>query len=349
MIDKEYIKDNLEKVLIYYGAMPPKNGRGNWACLASRHKNPLNNLSVKNNICCCHCGIKGDVFSVIAEMEGLNYSDKEDFLLILNKASEILNLNESVSPSQKERHNSNKHNNTEEKPENEKYYIDLTNIITQYYNNYSHKINYIYFIKRGLSLEVIKKHKIIIANPKKIFNPEILPKLNNIWAYEYIIPVWKNGIIVNCILRRNDYKSNNNKKTLNLKILRTEFLNYNYLDSNPKYLFICEGWADALTFENLGHKAIAINSIVGISRLIKLVENNINKLKNTIFFVAFDQDENERGQEASKELVKQLKELNLRAFNLNIKKPFKDINEYFIKDKKSFMKSINYLINKIVN
>ena len=337
MGDNEIIRSNLDKILMYYGAIPPK-GRGNWTCLSSRHKNPRDNLSVKGDICCCHCGLKGDSFSVIAEMESLDFRNKDDFLLIVKKASEILNMpveNKQVF----NRHERQLQNKFIEDISNE-----LTRIISEKFEK-SKTINYIYFYNRGISnIIIFKRYKFIVANPKRIFPTKLLPNLSNIWAYEFIIPVWRNNKVVNCILRRNDFKSKSNNKILNLKGLPTEFFNIDYLEEKElKYLFICEGIFDALTFENLGYKAISINSIVMIHKLFSQVKNNKNGLKNTIFFIAFDQDEKGWGQKASKELLKMLRSIDVKCYSLKIQE-HKDINEYYCTNQKEFLKSIDKVI-----
>lgn len=341
MINKDEIKRELKRILIYYGAKPNENG--NWDCIASRHGNHKNNLSIKGNICCCHCGLQGDSFNIIAEMEG--FDCKSDFSLIAKKAAEILNLPMQNYQRKKKEDNFDRqiHN-----PDITQSNIDLTKIITENFKK-AKRGNYEYFYKRGFNnLDIFRKHKILISNPRKIFPVEIVPQLNNIWAYEYIIPIWKNRKVVNCILRRNDLKSKKNNKTMNLKGLKVEFLNSDYLQGNNiEHLFICEGWADALSFETLGYKSISINTITMINRFISEIKENINNFKKTIFFICFDNDEKQWGQKYAKKLVVQLKENKLKAFNLNIKKQYKDINEYFVNDLNLFKKSIEYLIMKI--
>lgn len=339
MGDNEIIKNSLDKILMYYGATPPR-GTGNWTCLSSRHKNPRDNLSVKGNICCCHCGIKGDSFAVIGEMEGLSYNDKEQFLLIVKKAFEILNMPvESKESSRHEQYESKKTKKQDGNTINE-----LTQIISEV-SKKAKTMNYIYFKTRGIiNPYLFKKYKLIVGNPKRIFPPKLLPNLTNIWAYEFIIPIMKDNRVVNCVLRRNDSKSLTNNKTLNLKGLPVEFFNGDYLkESNLKYIFICEGVFDALTFLNFGHKALSINSIVMINKLFQTVKNNKEGLKNTIFFIAFDQDENGWGQKAAAELIKNLKSINIKAFSLKLKE-YKDINEYYCNNQKSFLESIDKVI-----
>ncbi len=341
-MEKEEIRNNLDKILIYYGAKPGKTIHANWTCLASRHKNPQNNLSVKENknICCCHCGIQGDSFDVIAEIENI---DKNDFASTVQRAREILNLPE-IKEYKKNSLNGYKNNNGSQNIKNTNFNFD-GNSITQKIDavlKSSKFIDYKYFFSRGLTKEIILSQKIIISNPKKIFPREILPKCLNIWAYEYIIPILENGKFVNAVLRRNDEKSMSNSKTLNLKGLDIRFLNEDYLSKdNMKNIFICEAWADALSFESLGANAISLHSITGINRLTSIIKENHNKLENTNFYITFDNDLD--GSKAAKKLYLMLKEINIKVKNLKLIE-YKDVNEYLTKDKNKFKASIKEII-----
>lgn len=338
--NKDKVKYNLDKILMYYGAIQ-QNKNGNWNCIPGRHgKNSKGDLSVKNIVCACHCGLQGDSFNVISEMERLDIV--KDFYKIVNKGSEILNLPANAKNINRQFDKCNHKPN--EIYHNEK--INLTQIITDNYKKLNNN-NAKYFLDRGFSLELINKYKILIANPTKIFDNDLLPYKEKTWAYEYIIPIWKNKKVVNCILRRNDLKSKRGKKTLNLTGIKVEFFNYDYLKKkNLKNLFICEGWADSLSFENEKLNSIGINSIVMINRLVNEIESKIDNFTNTKFYISFDQDEKGWGQKAAKNLLQKLKDLKLKCFNLNIKKPYKDINEYYVNDNKSFKKSVYYIIKR---
>lgn len=335
--NKEIIKNSLDKILLYYGATPGKN---NWQCIPGRHETPNYDLSVKEKICCCHCGIQGDSFNVISIME--NLSLKDDFKKIIKKGLNI--IGEKPSNVINIRRPTKNNNNYESKSSiQNKLKNSLTNIIQEKYNK-SNKVDYSYFLNRGISsIELYKKHKFIIGNPRKIFPANILPNISNIYAYEYIIPIWQSGEVLNCVLRRNDELSRLNKKTMNLKGLPVEIFNIDYLkESIPAIIFITEGIFDALSFENEGFNAIALNSVVMINKFISLVKENIDNLLNKQFFIALDNDK--AGDVFSKNLIHELKNLNLRACNLKLDK-YKDINEYYILDYNSFRESLDQISN----
>lgn len=338
MLDnKEIIKNNLENILKYYGAKP---GKLNWQCIPGRHKTPNFDLTVKNGLCCCHCGIEGDSLSVIGFLENLD--TKKDFPEIIRKGMEILNNQTSVRNYRGLKKKRIDLNNKK----NPSTIINLTKIISQEFKK-AKKREYLYFYSRGITnIGLFRKYKFLVRNPEKILPKELLPNLYNIYAYEYQIPVWESGEVVNLILRRNDKKSVKNKKILNLKSVKLKIFNIDYLKESQECLFLTEGVFDALSFENEGYKAIALNSISMKNRFIDSVKENIKNFENTIFFVSLDADK--YGKTAAKKIIDGLKELGLKAFNLSIKNGYKDINEYYVKDKKTFLKSLNWIKENII-
>lgn len=343
--EKIYIKMNIKKVLKFYGVIETNT---NWHCLVSRHKNNKNKMTVKNNYCCCHCGIKGDSFNVIAELEGLT-----DFTTIYNRAKDILGLSSNdiakFVPNKKELEKE-----ESEKKENQiklrKNLIELNENLKKYLEK--NNSNYNYFIKRGITSPQLLK-KMIVINPEDVI-PSFFysEKIKNLGLYENIIPIWEHGKIVNCILRKNDLLNNakyNNLKILNLKA-PLKIYNSDLIRNELKgIVYITEGIFDALTFENEGKKAISINSITMINRLFDIININKNKYKGVIFVIAFDFDKNGKrnyGYEAAKELQKKLKEINIISKILKINQ-YNDINEYYVKDKKTFVKKLNIIENHL--
>lgn len=338
---KIQVKFNLEKILEYYGA---KKGLHNWQCIPNRHKTPNYDLSVKNNICCCHCGLQGDAFNVIAEIENLNI--KTNFYEIITKGIEIIGssiLNDRAAI-KKYRKCAKTYNKI---ISDNKY--NLTQIIMNNYKNI--KNNYVYFYKRNIkNPQIFSKYRIIIANPKKIFPSELLPNLDNIWAYQNIIPVWEERQVVNCILRRDDYLNKKNNKILNLKNLSLKIFNLGYLKhSMPNdIIFITEGIFDALTYENMNFKSIALNSVVMVNRFLVAVEENSYQLKeNKIkFVIAMDNDE--AGQKAKNNLNIGIKKIGLMCYPIKFHY-YKDSNEFYQKASKNFYLQIKKIMGDLKN
>jgi len=238
--------------------------------------------------------------------------------------------------------------------------IDLTSIINNYYT--LSKSDYMYFGERLLKNfeyedkiitdnfnRLVSTNKFLVGDPKEIFkdNLNLVPGLYNINSYEYVIPVWENGKVVNCILRRNDKKSTENKKTLNLKGPRVRFINGDHLKQPKGFIFITEGIFDCLSIECLGYKSICLNSVHMANKMITLIksyavdivknekgeiikETPNNYFKDTKFILALDNDTD--GVNATKKLSEGLTNLNIDNFSLTVDSKYKDINEYYLND-----------------
>lgn len=353
MTEKEYIKTNLKKILIYYGLK--ENLNTNWDCLKERHNNNKRKIKVTSNYCCCHCGINGDSFNVISYFEGYT---KSDFLKTLEKAREILSINENERFSHKPQ-TPNKKEQTKQKKEYEelqKNLLLLNKNINFYLNkkhiDYRSKPTDFYFRKRGIdNLTVLDN--VLTMNPKKVI-PSFFysEKIKNIGDYENIIPVYEKGIIKNCILRR---KNNNGIKVLNLRNTPLKIYNADILRNELKneIVYITEGIFDCLSFENENKKAISINSITMINRLFDIVNINKKKYKNVVFVIAFDFDvkgKKNYGLTAAKDLQNKLNEIDINSKILMIQ-DYNDINDFYVQDKKTFIYKLEVLekaLNKII-
>ena len=340
---KDQVRNNLEKILTYYGA---KEGKYNWQCIPYRHKKPDNDLSIKGNVCCCHCGLKGDSFNVIAELEG--YDIKKDFYKIIEKGIEIVgcqNPTINYTYSKTKRNKSNKNNESTKEKEFKNVNHNLTDIILQYFK-VSKK--YYYFYRRNIKNDKLLKHyKIICDDPRKIFPKELLPQVYNLWSYQNIIPVWEDKKVVNVILRRDDYLNKKNKKTLNLKGLGLKIWNAGYIRHSQKndIFFITEGIFDALSLECIDCKGISLNSITMINKFLDIIKEFIDQLRenNVKFFICFDNDlrntekPNKKmpSEIAREKLDFELRKMGLHCFILKLNE-YKDINEFHNKKPKTF-------------
>ena len=349
---KDQIRNNLEKILTYYGA---KEGKYNWQCIPSRHKKPDNDLSIKGNVCCCHCGLKGDSFNIIAELEG--YDIKKDFYKIIEKGIEIVGCQNPTIYYETRRNKSNK--NVESKEfKNIEYNLNLTDIILQFFPLSK---AYYYFYRRNIKNDRLLKHyKIICDDPRKIFPKELLPQVYNLWSYQNIIPVWQDGEVVNVILRRDDYLNKKNKKTLNLKGLPLKIWNAGYIRHSQKndIFFITEGIFDALSLECIDCKGIALNSITMVNKFLDIIKEFIDQLKeNQVkFFICFDNDPrnpekpNEKmpSEIARESLDEGLRTLGLKSIILKLNK-YKDVNEFYMNNAALFREEIYKAIKFIKN
>ena len=338
--EKQFIKNNLNKILKYYGFK--ENPGTNWDCLKERHKNHKRKITVRKDYCCCHCGIKGDSFNVVAEMEGLNL-----FPEIYKKAKEILNIGDLSNYTPPKPNKIKVEKEIEEARKEKEYYRTQLKVLNNNIIKYDQYSNYNYFNRRGINKKwIFEKHKIIVGNPKDIIPACFYSdKIRNIDMYSNIIPIWEKGKIVNCLLRRDDshrMAKYSSLKVLNLSHLPLKIYNSDLLRNKleNEIIYITEGVFDALSFENEKRKAISINSTVMINRLLDIININKSKYKNVVFAIALDADQ--PGIEAANRLHKKLLEINMVSKILKLQK-YNDINDFYINDKKEFLDKLNQI------
>lgn len=100
-----------------------------------------------------------------------------------------------------------------------------------------------------------------------------------------------------------------------------------------KAVYICEGVFDALSIEDVGLKAIAINGAQNQSKLLDAIDKNPKRSRELTFIITLDTDET--GERDAEELKKKLDDRNVRnlVFKLPFKsddKRYKDVNEFYI-------------------
>lgn len=204
-----------------------------------------------------------------------------------------------------------------------------------------------YFKSRGLN-KTIKEYKLGYCEEgfNAAFNDykEFCFNHSSNKAYKYFIPLFdKNNKVINIIARAdNNQDIQTISKVKNLKGVDMILFNQRYLENkiDDKFIYICEGWADALSLEELGRKAISLNGIQNTKKLLKLIINNKSRIKDKIFIIAFDTDI--AGFEASKKLHEDLNSENINNCIFSIEKEnYHDINELFVERKER----LNYLIN----
>lgn len=215
-----------------------------------------------------------------------------------------------------------------EKPAKTYKEIDLTSAINNYYNSDNNYLGY--FISRGiLEDEVTNKYQLCGGNIKTIFkdNLDLLP---NIKGYNNVIPVWRDGKVVNCILKGKGLNA------INLKGPQVRLLNADYLKSE-KVIFITEGIFDCLSIECLGYKSTCLNSVNMALQLIQLISKY--KFLGTKFILALDNDS--AGVKTNAKLTEELTKLNIDIFSLTVPKEIgKDVNDWYLADKEQLKKEL---------
>lgn len=187
---------------------------------------------------------------------------------------------------------------------------------------------------RGIEREIISKYKIFIG--KDMMN-------NN----RIIIPILENGEYTAYIGRAID--NTNKYKYINSKGKMTAF-NIDYIKQQPgkdKTIYICEGVFDALSLEQAGVKAIAINSVQQYNNtFISKVKSHIQTASQYTYILSLDNDA--PGQENTKKIIKELAKLKITSKILTIPEQYKDVNEWGIASNKGeFNRAIKQNIKDI--
>lgn len=239
-------------------------------------------------------------------------------------------------------------NTKKESPKTQK--LNLTLTVNNLYKEFYHNNNY--FADRLLKSEdekisknfnkIISKNKFFVAETSKLpkdFHlrlPKDLKKSNNLM----IGPVWENSQVVNLLLKDIDIKS----LTYNMSGYPTKMFNIDYLkDPEGKNIFITEGFFDCLSFEMLDYNSISINSVNMRDKFLEVVKENIKTCHDKNFIIAFDNDN--KGIEAKNIIMKNLKDIGIRAIDFEFDKNYNDINDIYLKDLISLKNSINNIFN----
>lgn len=293
----------------------------------------------------------------INEKEDLNNGSIIDFLMALYKIPKEEAIKKLFEFSKKEKYEKlfevvdnaikNKHIKTNPNVIFNDFIDDVSQNNTDYYKkerglNKTIKKYKLGYHKEGLNY-LAKKYRLINEKPSKI-----------IGVYKYFIPIIDLDGNIRYIISRADesdpiYKQMNLNKYHNLKGFGIRFFNDRYLMSNSidnKVIFVTEGIFDALSFEEKGCKAIALNSANNISLFVKQIKENFNNIKETIFIICGDNDV--AGENFNNQIKKELTELKIDVEIFNCYGQYKDFNEYCLKNKDSdaTLEFVKYFKNK---
>lgn len=331
MIEKErlnadeirILKEFLEEYLHLKGINPRKPFR----CFSKTHedKHPSMSFYSKANICKCFaCGEKYDIFKLVGQEYGIE--EREQQILKTKELYEnrelIKDINDGIY-SQKNtsiKLNTNLEKNiTNTKFKNYKFeseYLYKEYIYDCCERNKKEKITYLE--ERGISKKVQKYFKIGYDDDFKFLKSR----------KAVIIPTG-----LHCFTARNIDLQAEEKDRIR-KIGNAQIFPYWEIKDKKDIVFIVEGEIDALSFYEIGKKAISLGSISNIDLLVnKLVSDK----KENKFILMLDSDE--RGRKAQEELYKNLREKNIDVECCSI--PYKDPNEFLIKNKAEFIKLLN--------
>jgi len=176
-----------------------------------------------------------------------------------------------------------------------------------------------YFKSRGFTQATIEKYQLGYAP----------------WMYDgkyaAIIPVTKNFYV-------NRTTVNAIPKTKNLYNTPVEILNEHYLYEDGE-VFVVEGWADALSIDQCGAKAISLNGTPNVRKIIEIKD----KIKAKLIVIG---DNDIAGEKMNNELKNSL----ISPYCIDaIPKPFKDANELLIADANKLKEFVQMKREFVVN
>ncbi len=218
-----------------------------------------------------------------------------------------------------------------------------------------------YFHSRGLSDKTINKYKLGYSDEGfnlAINNSNNIKEIkNNIYKYyRYYLPILDENNNCNYFITGVDDKSvpknlELKNKTHNLSGYEVQLFNQRYITHSDKYnneyIFIVEGFFDALSIEELGYKSIALNSSSNAKKFITLIEKNKDKLGKKTFILIPDNDS--PGEHCKDIIVTNFKRLDLNLQLCTLPESVKDANELLQINRAKLNKLLEFEVNKKKN
>jgi len=331
---KEQLKDYVESI-----TEPSRGSRNQYICPlceSGTGKNRTGAFTIypdSNRWKCFSCGEGGDVFDLIAHVEGLEKGSREMF----KRAEEILLLNETgtgtaetkIVKNKEIKENDVKKPSKAEETERRKYITfsaalaNVSNIAKDYLTG-----------ERGLSVETINHFKLGFDTDYEVVNSE---KWLVKYGYSIIIPYPdENYYIARPIQPPTWFKG----KYVKLSGISEPLFNASilYADSTSP-VFVTEGQLDAISLFEAGADAIALNGTAGVNKLIKLLQDK--PCKRTL---ALSLDKDENGQKAEKDLAKELGKLGIAYIRYSVSGEHKDPNEALVASREEFIKRVQGVV-----
>lgn len=306
----EELKNHLED---YIKSKVPGYIHGkNFRCLNPDHedKNPSMAYNAKNHYCHCFgCNVTYDIINLLAIDYDKDCKNPKDFIDIIYQGCKDFGI---YIPEQNYTKSS--------KPKNGKEYFDEC---------HKHIIETKYYEKRGISHKTIDHFNLG-------FDPHY-PLSHNKFMQAAIIPRGDFAYTA-----RNTYPNAESAERYRKQgNTRNTFLNIEALDKSQP-IFIVEGEFDALSIIEAGFEAIALGSV---DNYIGFLEVCKTKKINQYLLISLDNDE--AGENYSKELIQGLKTLNIKAEKVNVSLNFKDANEALVNDPQKFKNNLFNILKKL--
>lgn len=324
MNDFEYVKANVDirDAARLYGLK--LNHSDMCCCFEHGEKNPSMKLYGKdnggNNYYCFGCRASGSVIDLTMKLNGIGQREAlqkldQDFNLGLNIGGANRNYNTAPAPKIPP-----PVSKPPVSPEPEQDF-------TEFFRKASQNISATTY-HRGISDETLKRFNIgFVQNWRHPKAPPTVPA-----SPRLIIPTSKSSYLAR------DTRSGLNdvqKKYAKSKVGKVHLFNEQALQKSDKPIFVVEGEIDALSIIDSGGQAVALGGVSNVRAMLDKLEKNRPTQP-----IVIARDNDSAGINGEKELVEGLKRLQIPFYSLNIAAPYKDANEAFMADKKTFAEKV---------
>lgn len=323
-----YLKSQLADYLQRITGEIPRHGR-NLHCIFHDDRTPsMTYYADTLRVYCQACGKNGDIFDVIGYVENLSRYQEQ-----YRRCAEIYGVDTgdhatSIMPADKPK----KPQEPQEPPRYD---------FTDYFEECADRIDMImdYLTKRGITRETAKRFRL---GYDPAFNPsKHVPGKEVSWTQpRLIIPTG-----YSFAARRRD--SDTSAKYFKPEGMHTEHFNPEVLYT-VEYAFVTEGYFDAMALEQCGFHAMALGA--SKSAIPGFLQALDERPPSAVLLLALDHDDNETGQQATRDLMNGLRERKV-AFLLadEVIGDHKDPAEFLQADEKSFIDAANVVVSRVRN
>ena len=303
---------------------------------------------------CKQCGVKGTIIDIYGHENNINAQTSEGKSQIVNELCNAYGIDNNTNNQEAKQKPSMELLQAQIKSikqhEDKIKKYDFTDVVDRLHKQLLESPEGMkYFLDRGLSEDTIKRFK-LGYEPKGMNEafkdyPELHLYNDLAECYPYFIPMFRDGVC-EYILPRQDanildkkfqdgklYKTDKKgkpreyTKAMNLKNVPTTLYNFNQAMKDD-YIFITEGWCDALSLETLGYSAIALNSVTGVGSFIRRIQD-VKDYQSKYYIIALDNDKS--GVDARAKLENELKNLKCKVKHLYpVGENVKDINDMLL-------------------
>lgn len=318
---KVSIVDVLER---YTGVTVPKGKKKiSMRCPFHDDRNPSFAVDTEKNIAKCFAGcLGGKAVDVIGLTEKIHNIDTKAAIGLLKNDFGIIDTKEKKETSTGQ----NKH-------------VDAPKNYKRLYNTLSHED---YFLKRGLSKEIIEQYGLGAVTDQTDLSDFSKTEKSKLFFYRYIIPISERFFIA----RLDEKRAEGDPRYMNFG--QPELLNKQYVgDESKVFVFITEGAFDALSVETLGYPAIALNSASNTGKLVRVIQQNEKAARKQQYILLPDHDE--RGQKMAEELAYSFRSMNMALHIAKYDERFKDFNEFASEDPDGAVEALKQAIDDSVN